>query len=92
MLAQDFASALEAADQAIAVAPNLTWLYANRAHALMFLDRLAQARSIYLQYRGTSKVGGEKSWEAVILEQFATLRKANLTRPLMNEIEQRFRK
>src|SRR5262249_38710879 len=52
VLAQDFTRALEAADRTIAVAPNLTWLYANRAHALMFLGSPDQARAIYLQYQG----------------------------------------
>jgi tetratricopeptide (TPR) repeat protein len=92
VLAQDFTGALEAADRAIAVAPNLTWLYANRAHALMFLGSLDQAREIYLQYQGIRNLSGEKSWEAVVLEHFATLRAANLTRPLMDDIEQQFRK
>ena len=90
VLDHDFARALEAADQAITVAPNLTLLYANRAHALMCLGRPDEARAIYLQYRGT-KVQGEKSWEAAILEGFAELRNAKLTDPLMDEIEQQFR-
>jgi len=31
-----------------------------------------------------------KSWEAVVLEDFAELRKAGLTNPLMDEIAQAF--
>ena len=53
----------------------------------MFLDRVVEARALYLQYRGTKKVQDEKSWETVILEDFAELRKAGLTHPLMDEIE-----
>jgi hypothetical protein len=34
---------------------------------------------------------GDKSWEAVILEDFAELQKAGLTDPLMQEIEKAFR-
>jgi Flp pilus assembly protein TadD len=64
ILARNFATALEAADQAISLAPEKIWLYSNRAHALMFLDRVDEARVLYLRYRGT-KVQGEKSWEAV---------------------------
>jgi tetratricopeptide (TPR) repeat protein len=90
VLAHDFARALETADHAITVAPNMTWLYSNRAHALMFLGRPDEARAIYLQYRGT-KVQFEKSWEAVILEDFSQLRNEKLTHPLMDEIEQQFR-
>ena len=45
---------------------------------------------MYLRYRGVLKVLGEKSWEAVTLEDFAKLRKAGLTHPLMDEIESKF--
>jgi tetratricopeptide (TPR) repeat protein len=89
VLAHDSARALEAADQAITVAPNVTWLYANRAHALMFLGRPDEARAIYLHYRETKQ--DEKSWETAILEDFSELRNAKLTHPLMDEIEQQFR-
>jgi tetratricopeptide (TPR) repeat protein len=87
VLAGKFTTALEAADQAIALAPEKTWLYTNRAHALMFLHRVDKARAIYLNYRGAMKVVGDKSWEVIILEDFAELRKAGLSHPLMDEIE-----
>jgi tetratricopeptide (TPR) repeat protein len=90
ILARRFVTALEAADQAISRAPEKIWLYTNRAHALMFLDRVDEARDLYLQYRGTTKVEGDKSWERVILEDFAELRKAGLLHPLMDEIERKF--
>jgi hypothetical protein len=35
-------------------------------------------------------VQGAKSWTALVLEDFAELRKARLTHPLMDEIERRF--
>jgi tetratricopeptide (TPR) repeat protein len=91
VLQGDFASALDASDQVIAVAPSVTRFYTNRAHALMFLGRLDEARAIYLQYRGTKNVQGEKPWETVVLEEFAELRKWKLDQPLMGEIEQKFR-
>jgi tetratricopeptide (TPR) repeat protein len=90
VLARKFAIALEAADEAIALAPEKIWLYTNRAHALMFLNRTDEARALYLKYRGAQKVTGDKSWEAVILEDFAELRKAGLSHPLMDEIESKF--
>ena len=90
VLARNFAIALEAADEAIALAPEKIWLYANRAHALMFLDRVDVARALYLQFRGEKKVQSEKSWETVVLEDFAELRKVGLTHPLMDEIEGKF--
>jgi tetratricopeptide (TPR) repeat protein len=90
ILARSFATALEAADQAISLAPEKVWLYTNRAHALMFLDRVDEARSLYLKYRGQQKVSGDQSWEAAILEDFAEFRKAGLIHPLMDEIEKAF--
>jgi tetratricopeptide (TPR) repeat protein len=90
VLARSFANALEVADQAIALAPSKIWLYANRAHALMFLDRLDEARALYLKYRGEKDVGGGKSWDTFVVEDFAALRKAGLMHPLMDEIEAKF--
>jgi hypothetical protein len=91
IVARQFASALESAEQTIALAPDMIWLYSNRAHALMFLDRADEARALYLKYQGQQKVqDDDKSWKAVILEDFAELRKAGLTHPLMDEIEKRF--
>jgi WD40 repeat protein/tetratricopeptide (TPR) repeat protein len=89
-LAGNFAMTLQIADEAIALAPDQTWYYTNRAHALMFLDRVDEARAIYLRHRGDKKVQGEKSWETVVLEDFAELRKAGRSHPLMDEIERRF--
>jgi tetratricopeptide (TPR) repeat protein len=90
VLARDFAKALEAADQAISLAPGKTWLYTNRAHALMFLRRTDEARALYLKYRGVPDVQGGKSWEPVVLEDFTELRKAGLSNPLMTEVESSF--
>jgi len=90
LFTHDFAKALEAADEAISLASDKIWFYTNRAHALMFLGREDEARALYLQYRGTENVYDEKSWEAIILEDFADLRKAGLTNPLMDEIEKQF--
>jgi tetratricopeptide (TPR) repeat protein len=87
--ARQFARALEACDRAIAGASEAVGLHAKRAHALMFLDRLDEARTIYLRYRGRADVRGGKSWEAVLREDFADLRKAGLSHPLMDEIESR---
>jgi tetratricopeptide (TPR) repeat protein len=90
LLAHNFEVALEAADQIISLAPDKLWLYTNRAHALMFLDRTDEARALYLQHRGRQKVSDDKSWEAVVLGDFAELRKAGLTHRLMDEIEKQF--
>jgi tetratricopeptide (TPR) repeat protein len=90
ILARDFGKALAALDEAIALAPEKTWMYVNRAHALMFADRVDEARALYLRFRGTQNVQDGKSWEAVVVEDFGELRRAGLTHPLMDEIEKAF--
>jgi tetratricopeptide (TPR) repeat protein len=90
LLGREFVAALEAADEAIAVTPDQIWLYTNRAHALMFLGRTEEARALYLRYRGEKNVDGQNTWEAVVLDDFAELRKAGLASPLMDEIEKQF--
>jgi tetratricopeptide (TPR) repeat protein len=90
VLAHDFAKGLEAADTAIADAPDQLWLQLNRAHALMFLGQIDEARAIYLQHRAQN-VQDQKSWEDVVLADFEELRKNALTHGLMNEIETLFK-
>jgi tetratricopeptide (TPR) repeat protein len=92
VLVQDFSDAFAAADGAIAVAPDKIWLYANRAHALMFTPgREDEARALYLKYRGEKDVQGGKSWEALVLQDFAAMRNTGLPQPpLMEEIEKLF--
>src|SRR5262249_25453968 len=90
VLAGDFTNALDAVDQVFPLASDQLWLHGNRAHALMLLGRVEEARAIYLSHRGAKNVQGEKSWETVVIEAFAKLRAAKLTNPLMEEIEKRF--
>ena len=92
VLAQRFcAMAMDAADQAIALAPQATWLYASRAHALMLLGRVDGGADALSQVsRGEERAWPGKSWDAVVLEGFAALKKAGLTSPLMDEIERQF--
>src|SRR5262249_38282565 len=90
LLVRNFARALEAADQALALAPDAVWIDSNRAHALMMLGRLDEARAIYLRHRGEQKVQEDKSWETIVLEDFSDLRNAGVRPPLMDEIEKAF--
>ena len=89
---RDFLDSLAAVDRAISMEPDTIWLYGNRAHALMFHDRVDDARALYLKYRGTANVVGTSSWEEIVLIDFAEFRKAGLAHPLMDEIEETFRK
>ena len=90
IVARNFVRALESADQAVSLAPEKIWIYSNRAHALMFLDRTDEARTVYLKYRSVKNVRGDRSWDIMILEGFAELRKVGLVHPLMDEIEKTF--
>jgi tetratricopeptide (TPR) repeat protein len=90
VLARNFARALEACDLVIPLAPDKIWLRTNRAHALMFLGRADEAKALYLRYRGEKNAQNGKPWETIVLEDFAELRKAGLTHPLMDEIEKQF--
>jgi tetratricopeptide (TPR) repeat protein len=90
VLARNFDLALQAAEQAAATVPDMIWIQSNRAHALMFLNRTDEARALYLQYRGRQHVDDQKSWEALIAEDFTQLRRAGLEAPLMDEIEKKF--
>jgi tetratricopeptide (TPR) repeat protein len=87
VLAREFATALAAGDLCIPLAPEKLWLQTDRAHALMFLGRDDEARALYLQFRGRKNVWRDKSWERVVVEDFAGIRKAGLAHPLMDEIE-----
>ncbi len=57
----------------------------RRAHALLLLDRLEEAKSIYLTHRG-AKVDADQSAEALIAQDFAMLQAAGTDHPLMAEI------
>jgi tetratricopeptide (TPR) repeat protein len=86
LLARQFDLALASSQRATALAPDLIWLQTNLAHALMFLDRRDEARAVFLSYRGKSTANG-KPWEHFVLEDFGIFRRADLTSPLMEDIE-----
>ena len=92
VLTHEFKKALEISDEAISLAPEKIWLHMNRSHALMFLGRVDEARELYLRNCGEVNVVGERSYEKVLLEDFAELRKAGLTHPLMDAIEKQLAK
>jgi tetratricopeptide (TPR) repeat protein len=91
VIARDFAHGLAAAEQSISLAPDMIWLNAHRAHALMFLGRIDEARTIYLRYRDDKNVLGNEanpmSWSKLVVQEFAELRQEGLMSPLMDEIE-----
>jgi TPR repeat protein len=82
LFARDFHGALAAAEKALSVSPDSLVYATNKAHALMFLGRIDEARSIYLGHKGES-LEGLGSWEAVILKDFQELEAAGVTHPQM---------
>ena len=88
LFARDFAKALAVSERAHQLTPDDLMIETNRAHALMFLGRTGEARALYLNNRGKpTSVDGGKIWNAAITDDFAEMRKAGITHPMMAEIE-----
>ena len=88
LFAREFPRALSAADRAHTLLPDNLSIESNRAHALMFLERGEECKTLYLAYKGESvSKADNKLWERVIAEDFAEFRKAGLTHPMMADIE-----
>jgi TPR repeat protein len=85
LFARDFNKAYDAATRSIKLIPSDSVPITNQAHALMLLGRTEEAKAIYLTHKGESLQG--KTWEKVISEDFAKLREAGITHPMMAEIE-----
>ena len=77
VLSQSFSEALESAQRATVLAPDLLWIKANLAHALLFSGRADEAKQVYLGNKGKS-LRGNIPWEAEIHKDFDVLRKAGL--------------
>ena len=90
LLNSELKEALNAVDFALSTLPS-TFLHIYRAHVLMFLDRKDEARPIYVRCR-REKVDAERTGEILILQDFASLREAGLSHPLIEEIEELFGK
>jgi hypothetical protein len=88
IFAKDYTKALSVADHAHALFPDNLGIETNRAHALMFIGRDEEAKTLYLAHK-REPVSGEinKLWEQVIVHDFAAFRKAGLTHPMMADIE-----
>lgn len=88
LLAREYTQALATGDRAIALSLGSLHIDTNRAHALLLLGRAAEARALYLAHKGKPIASDDKrTWEQVIAEDFAELRKAGLSHPMIAEIE-----
>jgi tetratricopeptide (TPR) repeat protein len=86
LLAKRYNEALAASERAISLAPHESWIETNRAHALLLLGRIQEARTLYLERKGT-KLWGSTPWADAVREDFKALRKANIESPSFAEIE-----
>ena len=77
--------AIAACDRSLALQPGDLAAEINRAHALMYLDRGAEARTAYEAHK--ADLYDNKPWPQVVAEDFAELRKAGRQHPLMAEVE-----
>ena len=87
LFAREFTKALTASDRAHALLPDDLGIETNRAHALMFLGRREESQALYVAHKGEAMTQDGNLWERVIAEDFAELRKAGLTHPMMADIE-----
>jgi len=88
LFSRSFDKALAASDRAAALDPNLIWVQANRAHALMFAGRSDDAKKLYLAHKGQILAEqANKTWETVIGEDFDKFRKAGIEIPGATEVE-----
>jgi TPR repeat protein len=88
LFAREFTKALTAADRVHALLPDHRGFEINRAHALMFLERGAESKALYLAYKGKPLSEEDaRLWEHVVAEDFAEFHKAGLTHPMMADIE-----
>jgi TPR repeat protein len=86
LLARDFTKALIAAERGHALQPDFAF-ESNRAHALMFMERGDEAKALYFAHKGTRLPEVNQLWEQAVAEDFAKLRNAGLTHPMMADIE-----
>ena len=85
-LSGEFQKSHDVAGEAIAVLPDSAWPNLRRAHALMFLSRADEARTLYRRF-GVGKATPELTWQDVIHQDFSVMRNAGLSHPLMTESE-----
>ncbi|WP_075219926.1 nSTAND1 domain-containing NTPase [Acuticoccus yangtzensis] len=81
-----FSLARTAAEAALALDSEATWVEVNRAVALMRLGNVEEARAIFMRNRGRLLLGGALLWDRAVLEEFSDLRARGVDVPPMAEI------
>jgi tetratricopeptide (TPR) repeat protein/CHAT domain-containing protein len=92
LLARDFRTALAASSRAHALAPLDLSVETNRAHALLFLGRVGEARALYRAYKGKPiSLTGNRLWEDVVADDIELLQKRGLDHRAFGQIEAELR-
>src|SRR5262249_1715448 len=86
LLAGEPDKAMAACERSLALYPGDLLAEMNRAHALMYLGRGAEARAIYEAHQA-DLFPDHKAVPQEVADDFAELRKAGREHPLMAEIE-----
>jgi TPR repeat protein len=88
LFAREFTKALAIAERVHALFPDDLVIETNRSHALMFLGRSKESRTLYLVHKGKPLSEQDpRKWERAIADDFAEFRKAGLRHPMMSNIE-----
>jgi tetratricopeptide (TPR) repeat protein/CHAT domain-containing protein len=87
LLARSFKEALSASDRAHALAPTNLAVETKRAHALLLLGRVREARAIYFGYKGKPiSLTSDELWEDVIAADIEVLVKAGVNQASLKGI------
>ncbi|HZU89075.1 MAG TPA: hypothetical protein VE993_07440, partial [Stellaceae bacterium] len=62
------------------------WVETNRAHALLLLNRFAEAKAVYLKYKD-ARLGDGSLFAAAVKDDFAQFRKFGIATADMKRIE-----
>ena len=89
LFAGNFPRAVWAGRYAVDLAPKLSWIRANYAHALMLSGERQKAKEIYLDVAALSP-DAAKRWKEQVLKDFEEMKRRRLDDRLMGEINARF--
>jgi WD40 repeat protein len=87
LFAKQSQRALLDAEQGHRLYPDALEIETNHAHALLFLNKTAEAFRIYFAHKGQI-IAAQGLWEQVILRDFTELRAAGVDHPLFEAVEQ----
>ena len=81
-----YTEALRDAREALQIAPDELRIRTREAHALLLMNREAEALAIYTQYRD-QPVKADQTFRETVLDDFVALRKAGIDHPGMAKVE-----